>query len=336
LRLFLLEYVTGGGLEGSGGPASLIAEARLMVRALAADLARLPDMEITVARDSTIPLGAVPARIETLGPGNPWQAWRELMVASDLVWPIAPETGGMLARLTALALALGKPVLNSRADALAIAGSKRATAHRLAEQGLNVLPCADADEAPPPSETGWIAKPDDGAGCEGLHLLPDARALAAWRTSRPAGDYILQPFLPGDALSLSLLAQEGQAWLLACNRQRIENDGDALHYRGGIVGGAEALRHRLEPIAARVAEALPGLWGYVGIDLIDGPDGPVVIEVNPRLTTSYVALGASLGLNPAALVLALRERRLPELIRPLAPRPVAFAVSDDMFAMAPQ
>lgn len=335
MRLFLVEYVTGGGLEGSGGPASLIAEARMMVRALAADLTQLPGIEVIVARDATIALGAVPARIETLGPGNPWPAWQRLMQESDLVWPIAPETSGTLARLTVLALELGKPVLNSRPDALAIAGSKRATARRLASHGLLVLPGTGVDEAPPPSETGWVAKPDDGAGCEGLRLLPDARALAAWRTSRPAGDYILQPFMPGDALSLSLLAQDGEAWLLACNRQRIEREGDALHYRGGIVGAAEALRRRLEPIAARVAKALPGLWGYVGIDLIDGPDGPVVLEINPRLTTSYVALGESLGLNPAALVLALRERRLAELIRPLAPRPVEFSVSDDLYAMAP-
>ncbi len=102
--------------------------------------------------------------------------------------------------------------------------------------------------------------------------------------------------------------------------------GGGFRYRGGIVGGAEAMRERLEPIAARIAAALPGLWGYAGIDLIESPEGLVALEVNPRLTTSYVGLGRSLGLNPAALVLALGKQGLASLIRPLAPLPVEIAV----------
>jgi len=56
-----------------------------------------------------------------------------------------------------------------------------------------------------------------------------------------------------------------------------------------------------------VAQAIPGLWGYVGIDLVDTADGPQVIEINPRLTTSYCGLASALGINPAARVLALLD-----------------------------
>ena len=77
------------------------------------------------------------------------------------------------------------------------------------------------------------------------------------------------PFLPGTPLSLSLLAQDGAAWLLSCNRQHVTCAQDTFTYLGGGVGGAEERRHILEPLAARIAEALPGLWGYVGVDLID-------------------------------------------------------------------
>jgi predicted ATP-grasp superfamily ATP-dependent carboligase len=47
------------------------------------------------------------------------------------------------------------------------------------------------------------------------------------------------------------------------------------------------------------------LFGYVGVDLIATDSCPVVLEINPRLTTSYVALKDALGANPAAQVLAL-------------------------------
>jgi predicted ATP-grasp superfamily ATP-dependent carboligase len=53
-----------------------------------------------------------------------------------------------------------------------------------------------------------------------------------------------------------------------------------------------------------VAKAIPGLRGFVGIDLVWHPRcGPVVIEVNPRVTCAYVGLSASLGRNLAAELL---------------------------------
>jgi predicted ATP-grasp superfamily ATP-dependent carboligase len=54
------------------------------------------------------------------------------------------------------------------------------------------------------------------------------------------------------------------------------------------------------------------LWGYAGIDLILTAGGPVILEINPRLTTSYVGLRQATGENPATLMLDLyRTGRLP-------------------------
>ena len=71
--------------------------------------------------------------------------------------------------------------------------------------------------------------------------------------------------------------------------------------------------------AQRIAEALPGLWGYVGVDLVLSAAGPMVLEVNPRLTTSYAGLREAIGANPAAFVLQLRDSGAP---MPQAPAPV--------------
>ena len=54
-----------------------------------------------------------------------------------------------------------------------------------------------------------------------------------------------------------------------------------------------------------MCRAIPGLWGYVGVDLVIGDNGPVVLEVNPRLTTSYIGLSRSIGHNVAELLLRL-------------------------------
>ena len=91
------------------------------------------------------------------------------------------------------------------------------------------------------------------------------------------------------------------------NEQLIEIKGHRLHCSGIVVNAMSGDRDRLEPLALEIARALPGLWGYVGVDIIVTPAGPVVIEINPRLTTSYVGLKASIDRNPAGLILSLLQ-----------------------------
>lgn len=298
-----------------------------MLKALVRDLAGVPGVDVTIARDPELAIGALPARPVTIDGGRLWESWRDIVRAVDAVWPVAPETDGLLERATAAAQELGRPALNSRPEALVVARSKQATAQRLAACGVPTVAGTPIHAAPPASLTGWVVKPDDGAGAVETYFATDEAALDLWRRRLAGRDFIVQPFVPGAPLSLSMLAQDGMAWLLACNTQRVRCQAGTFEYRGGTVGGAEARREVLEPLADGVAAALPGLWGYVGVDVIDGPDGPVVVEVNPRLTTSYTGLGDSLGANPAELVLALRTAKLSALVRPLAPRPVEIDVA---------
>jgi hypothetical protein len=72
-------------------------------------------------------------------------------------------------------------------------------------------------------------------------------------------------------------------------------------------------------LARAAVETLPEPTGYLGIDLVLGPDPggaeDMVIEVNPRLTTSYVGLrvAAADGVNLAAAMLDVRLGRQPRL-----------------------
>ncbi len=61
-----------------------------------------------------------------------------------------------------------------------------------------------------------------------------------------------------------------------------------------------------------IVEALPGLYGWVGVDFIMAEGMPMILEVNPRLTTSYCGLRAARGINPAQLLLdTLQGKALP-------------------------
>ena len=60
-----------------------------------------------------------------------------------------------------------------------------------------------------------------------------------------------------------------------------------------------------QDLVDNIAHALPELWGYVGIDLIETSEQLLVLEINPRLTTSFVGIYAALGINIAENILQL-------------------------------
>jgi predicted ATP-grasp superfamily ATP-dependent carboligase len=313
LRLLICEYVTGGGFVGSPLPPGLAREGDMMVSALVKDLAALGGIDIVSVRDARL------APVEQTGScrvihvyGNPWDIWRSAIEEVDAVWPIAPESGRALQRLSELVIRAGRILIGSRPAAVSLTTSKRATAERLAAYGVPVVPTVSALEIArrglPEGANGWVVKPDDGAGAEGTRRFRSAdevrQALAA---ASEIDNLVVQPFMPGVAASMSVLCHDGRARLLSCNLQDIVIENEAFRFRGCVVGGYEQRRPVCERLAAAVAAAIPDLWGYVGIDLVDGDSGPLVLEVNPRLTTSYVGLRQAIGVNPAALVLRLLQ-----------------------------
>jgi predicted ATP-grasp superfamily ATP-dependent carboligase len=130
-----------------------------------------------------------------------------------------------------------------------------------------------------------------------------------------------------------LCGQSGRVALEPC-KQRISDDG-RLRYLGGELPLASGLADRARALADRAISALPQSVGYIGVDLVLGrePGGSedVVIEVNPRLTTSYVGLRAAAKSNLAeAMWLAANGD-----IRPIefADRPIEFDPSGNVSFM---
>ena len=311
MRLFICEYVSGGGVLGMPLPQSLAREGDMMLGALVKDVAAIGGIDIVTTRDARLGHADLPAECHAVeGDEPPWPLWQAIAEEADAVWPIAPETGGALLRFSNLAAAAGRTLLGSAPAAVAVAASKRATADRLAASSVPVVPTMRADDVSqdslPVGDHGWVLKPDDGAGAESTRLFRRREDLLAALAIVPdLQGWVVQPFIPGTPASLSLICRDGDAWLLSCNRQDVVIDGEIFRYRGSLVGALDSRRAAFEPIAAAVVEAIPGLWGYIGIDLVDAPHGPLVLEVNPRLTTSYVGLGRAIGMNPAELVLRL-------------------------------
>jgi len=307
-RIFVFEFITGGGLAGQPRlPATLLREGRLMRDALLRDAAALPDIDIILLHDARLPPLDLAAQLITVT-GNDASdtgfdaSFDRALHAADAVLIVAPESVGVLTALTSRVTGAGKTLLGCAADTCRIGTSKSLTASCLAEAGITVLPHF-TDAATLPALSGrWIVKPDDGAGCDGMRLFDTVHQAA--QALRPG--FVAQPWMTGEARSLNLLCARGEAVLLSINRQHLAIDGARVSLAALAVGEVP-INEAYRALARHIAAALPGLLGHVGIDVLHTADGPVVVELNPRLSTSACALHDTLGCNLLAATLTVAD-----------------------------
>lgn len=195
MRIFVFEYVTGGGLAEQPMRAELAREGDMMIAALIGDLLDIPGVEVRTTRDTRLAhLGLGVNACPVSSRDGLLRAWASEVSEAEAVWPIAPETDGTLEFLAGWVELAGRTLLNSRPSAVNIAASKSATARRLDAHGLPVVPTRAARELPSPGDDYWVLKPDQGVGCIGARLVRGRQNLADAVTELPQfEDWVVQP-----------------------------------------------------------------------------------------------------------------------------------------------
>jgi predicted ATP-grasp superfamily ATP-dependent carboligase len=305
MRIFVYECVCAGGM-GSDVAASLRREGWAMLAAVVADFQRVAGVEVVTLLDvASPPLGDVSIRVN---PEDELERFRETAGRSDATLVIAPEIDLLLWGRSKQVIDVGGRLLGSAPDAIRLTGDKLATAGFWKERGVAHPPTESFDAtaaascAPP-----WVVKPRYGAGSQATFLVRhhDDQMLI-WSPAYhecPDGEFIVQPFIRGQAASVALLIGEMQTIPLVPARQHLSRDG-RFRYEGGSLPLPEPLAERAIALALRAVAGIAGLRGYVGVDLILGADGvDYAIEINPRLTTSYLGLRQLCEQNLADLML---------------------------------
>jgi hypothetical protein len=201
---------------------------------------------------------------------------------------------------------------------VALAADKLALCQHLRELLIPTPECRQIQDGEMPADGSYplVWKPRCGAGSLATFRVNDSddwrrrqHELKDWR-----GEMLVQPFVAGSPASVAFLVGKEQQVALQPTAQILSQDG-RFRYLGGRSPLSPQLGERAVRLAARAIGSLPGLHGYVGVDEVLGEaasgDQDYVIEINPRLTTSYVGLRALTENNLAAAMLqAVRDKRI--------------------------
>jgi len=308
MKLLVFEYICGGGFCSKTLPDTLAKEGLLMLTALLNDLmaiehsiTALVDWRFLNNFDSSIEIIPIEKETDILA------IFKSTLRFVDAVWLIAPETEQILFNFSQIVESSNKILLSSSSLAIIQTADKWQSYQCLSSHHIPTVATTILTKNTQVNSQQKVIKARDGVGCEHNFIVNSQEELISLITQfEQPNNYIIQPFIEGKVLSISALFKQGKAQLLCVNRQQIEIIHQQFKLRGCEVNYQIGLVP-FQQLLNQIARAFPELWGYVGIDLIQQSQQLIVLEINPRLTSSYAGINSALGINVAADVLKLLE-----------------------------
>ncbi len=337
-KIFIFEFVSGGGFNQVEIPSSLFCEGYAMLRTIIEDFKNL-GFHITTLLDSRIKFLSLYMKADIIKSveleEDYLQKYTTCVRNSDYCFVIAPEFSNVLYNLTKIVKKNNKKLLSIDLNGIKLGASKLETYRFFIENEINTpksysIPfngnILDLDfilQKFDQINSSIVIKPDDGVGSELifyfekkdeiLHFFESSNKIT--NTNRK---YILQEYIEGDPMSVSIINDqplgklvENGPKILSINAQNLQITDPTMDsaYLGGFtpVDQFEQLKAQIENILKGVD--LSTFKGYFGIDFVKKVDNSLsFIEINPRLTTSYVGIRNVLEFNPMDLLLTQKKK----------------------------
>jgi len=322
-RIFIFEFISGGGFNHINIPIPLFTEGFGMLKTIIEDFKNL-DFEVKTLLDYRIQHVIRYLNADFIGEINQdmdiFLEVKKAVKDCKYVFIIAPEFSDILNKLTKIMKDQNKIILSMNLEAIRLGSSKFETYNYFKAQGVStpltyhlpshllyedhVMKIISKLKLP------VIIKPEDGVGAESIFYFENKQQISSFFTSTPNSlesgrNYIVQEYIPGDDMSVSIIGNSQDQNILSINAQFVEIN--KLNSKSSYLGGCTPISNyeNIDKILIISFQKLnlKGFIGYYGIDFIRKTDNTLsFIEINPRLTTSYVGIRNITKNNPLLLI----------------------------------
>ncbi|MHA1835913.1 MAG: ATP-grasp domain-containing protein [Candidatus Odinarchaeia archaeon] len=250
----------------------------------------------------------------------------------DQILLIAPEQKGILYKITKIAENKHLIILGSSSEAIKMISNKYNLQVMAKNLGLNVPESVkisfnrSIDEIKEiVANIGYpsVFRSLDSVGGSGVYLVKDEteleRVILELKHSTEYDEFLAHKYINGIPASVSLISNGMAAKPISLNAQAItfDRESGSLNYLGGYIPLKYRRSTSIKRQATQLIENISGLRGFIGVDLIIGDDDQIYfLEVNPRITTSYVGLRKIVDVNLMDIVRkAVVEGELPAKVK---------------------
>ncbi len=312
MQVLLWEHFCSGAVPCTEATLSIRREGTAMLTAVAADLVAA-GVQTHVLWSAELGQWPVPGCLHHHAtPGTFPETLRNLLANGFQCLAIAPECDGTLLEYHRIVEDSPSIWRGAGERALRTCGDKLLTFHAFEAAGVPVVPTRLLTDATPSDWFPVVVKPRDGAGCENTVCVLDQTALQDHRAACAVPEqFIQQPWIAGQPMSVAVICRaNGPITLPAVVQNIVTAPGGSLTYAGGTLQPGLLLDVLNKTTIAGVLDAVQADRGWYGIDWILTERGDaIVVEVNPRLTTSYTGYRRATHSNLAAMLIGNHNGR---------------------------
>ncbi|MCW3997509.1 MAG: ATP-grasp domain-containing protein [Candidatus Bathyarchaeota archaeon] len=336
MRILIYEYFSGGGLTNNSLASSMLCEGLGMLKTLISDFKAAGHFIITILDSRIINSNFSLINADKIILISPLEKLQNVISENsryfDAAYVIAPESNGTLQTILKIIQNSGITSLNCSINGINKVSNKIILYNFFKKNevkspksiNFNLLDSLSDIKNKIHKNFSFplIIKPAKGTSCEGISIVRNEKNLKAAilkiRKQTSSEDFLVQELIEGMNVSVSLLSSGNKAMAISLNRQDliIEEPDKMSEYKGGFVPFDTPFKNKSFRITEKIVELIKGLRGYVGIDLIFTNKEVFLMEINPRLTTSYIGLRRVININIAQAILdCCIEKKIPIKIK---------------------
>ncbi|MEC9205669.1 MAG: ATP-grasp domain-containing protein [Pseudomonadota bacterium] len=296
IKILIYEYITGGGLINEDLSSSLLNEAKLMMSTLHKDLKRSNQITFKFFLDERIEgfprTSTILVKKNNLN--NPYNV--NLLKNFDYIFPILPESNLILYNYVKfLEEKKIKKIISDKKTILHL--SNKLYFYKLfSKHQLNIVPTYNINETKEIKKLRKVIIKDKyGVGCSYVKFYKNSKEIDFLKYN---SNYVVQPYIKGKSYSISAFFTHNDLYLLSINKQEVcLSNNNFLKLKRILVNIKDINELQIYCILNDIRDILPNLYGFIGIDIIVEKEKIHIVEINPRLTTSYVGLYETTNIN---------------------------------------
>ena len=288
-KVLIYEYFTGGGIINEElCSSSLLSEAKIIVNSVVNEYCKSQEYQVYYFLDSRLKLDNLGKSIEVKSSEQLYDI--KLLRTFDLILPILPEQNMELYSYCEFLAEQNIETLISSPETIKVLSDKYVFSSFCLKHNIPCIPSYLSSQINAIPHDTIIEKDRDGFGCSHVKKISKKDSIKRKKM-------IYQPYIKGNHFSLCVYYEKKSFKILTLNEQDIVLDNNKIKLRSLKVNVKNSHYLELYSILRNIYKSLPGLYAYVGVDLIMTRDKILVVEVNPRLTTSFTGISSTLGIN---------------------------------------
>ena len=192
-------------------------------------------------------------------------------------------------------------MVSNEVSAIKISSSKYETYKFLQKNSIPTLKTFNIERTDVKNTKNWVAKPDDGAGCENNYIFSNKKNLFNFLNLNK--NFVAQPLVKGVSYSANVIPIKNKACILNFNKQEISYKKKKIVFKGTKFIKKVPFEKKIKKNIKNIYSNLVGLNSFFGIDFIISNKKIFFLDINPRITTSYKNINKNLKINAAKKIL---------------------------------